>query len=741
MPIQVQGPDGQIIEFPDGTADAVMERAMREFYGGPDFSNVQGNADTVAADGWQPGFARDVAMGGRSTLQGIGGTLGLVTDPLARMAGLPSAREGFSALADTLNLPRPQTSRERIIGDMGEAIAGTGVTMGVGGLLKGGPIADKVGRFLTAQPGLQAVSAATGAGASASVRERGGGPLEQAGAGLLGGILPGAVSTSAAGLTRGLVRGNKGAQMRRTIDDFASVGANPSVGQASGNRLIQGAENVLGGAPTSAGVIGRFVENQADDIGAGLAKKSEGLFRNASAERAGRAINDGVNKGFIPKTRQIADSLYSRVDEAIPAGTRVDVASTRKALSDLNASIEGAPNVAKFFQNARIQGIEGALDKDTSGIAAVLSRPGVKEQADALRQQLTQQADELEGGYQSALRAWEDEAARLRSVGLNNAPPRPERPQMPNVEAQVSEMLSGMVDNKLPYEALAKLRTLVGNEIDNYSLVDNVPRSKWKALYGALSRDMEAAATTPKAKAAWKRATSYYNARVNRIEALDAVVDKAGGPEKVYRAVMSGTRDGGTTLRSVMQSLDKEGQKAVTAAVIKRMGMATPGAQNAAGDTFSAATFLTNWNSVSKEAKRALFDRYGLGFSQDMDRLARVVDNIKTGSKVFANPSGTANRAAALTYGASLVASLFDASGVSLGGLLAGGASANVAARYLTNPDAVRWLARTTSAPKGAIPGIVSAMNVQAQKSGDQDLAELARLIEEANQDGGGARQ
>ena len=35
MPIQVQGPDGQLLEFPDGTPEATMKAAMQKRYGGP----------------------------------------------------------------------------------------------------------------------------------------------------------------------------------------------------------------------------------------------------------------------------------------------------------------------------------------------------------------------------------------------------------------------------------------------------------------------------------------------------------------------------------------------------------------------------------------------------------------------------------------------------------------------------------------------------------------------------------
>lgn len=54
MPIQVQGPDGQLFEFPDGTDRETMRSAMAKRYGAqqqakPDFSNVQSGASSVPA--------------------------------------------------------------------------------------------------------------------------------------------------------------------------------------------------------------------------------------------------------------------------------------------------------------------------------------------------------------------------------------------------------------------------------------------------------------------------------------------------------------------------------------------------------------------------------------------------------------------------------------------------------------------------------------------------------------------
>jgi len=210
---------------------------------------------------------------------------------------------------------------------------------------------------------------------------------------------------------------------------------------------------------------------------------------------------------------------------------------------------------------------------------------------------------------------------------------------------------------------------------------------------------------------------------------------------------MSGTKDGATTLRAVMRSLPEDGQKAVSAAVIKRMGLASPGAQNAAGDAFSPNTFLTNWGSLSPEARRTLFGRYGAGFSEDMDKIARVAERIKEGSEVFRNPSGTANRGAALAYGASLATAIMSGSPLLVGGIVSGGGVSNLAARLMTNPRWVKWLARSTDLPVGALPAQLNVLKRISAENDDPDIAEAAELLSQdapqaadGGQDGRNAR-
>ena len=664
----------------------------------PDFSDVTAQTDTTAERVRNPAndsaFARMVSgqaapqpegsalgrflgqIGGREVLQGAYGLYGslggdaidyAVLGPLDRKLGTNLGtggrgyRQAASELADSMGMYKPQTAQDRIMSGVGEALTGTGLTLGIGGGLnalanmgRAGAGAGRVGNFLTAQPVLQGVSTATGAAASGAVRESGGSQGQQLAAGLIGGLAPGVAGTVGGAALRGAVRGTSGEQMRNTLADFNALGANPSVGQASGNRLIQGAENLLAGGPTSAGVMSRFVERQADDIGAGLNRQAENLSRAASGEQAGRAVERGIQT-FDNNVGAMRRALYWEADRHIPPTAGSPMANTVQELRTLTTPNPGAAETTARMVNPRMR----------------------------------QMLDDL------------------------------------NVDLQAN--------GQIPYEALRRIRTSVGEQMSDFSMTPDTPAVQLRRLYGALSRDMEAVAQQagPEAVRAARRANNYTRLSADRLEQVQRVVDKNGGPEAVYNAVMQGSKDGGTALRGVMQSLPREGQRAVTGAVIRRMGMPTAGQAGLnREEQFSAATFLTNWNNVSPQARRALFDRHGPQFSRDMDRIARVADNIKTGAKVYANPSGTTNRAAALTYGMGLVASMFDPSMASTGGLLLSGAVANVGARQLTNPRFVYWLARATERPDGALMGTANAIRAEGRAREDQDLLDLANQLE-----------
>lgn len=666
----------------------------------PDFSGVTGAVDSTASgrapDGWQYGLGRDLAFGVRSALQGAGSLVGAlggdafngaIVNPVMRALGgqeSRSFRDESAALADTIGLPQAQTAGDRIYGDIGEALTGTALTLGAGGVLGAGrAIAPTIARaapapqaipsavergaeFLAAQPGLQVASTIGGSAAGGAARESGAGAGGQLAAALAGGLAPAGITAGIPAAIRGLTRGGEVGResLKSAIDDFAVLGATPSIGQGTGRWSMQGAESLLAGGPTSGGVMRRFAEGQNEQIGQGLADVSNSLARNVSGERAGRAIDRGVQT-FSKNTGAMRKALYWQADQHIPSDTPIGVANTQRALGDLTTPVMGAEATTGAQISPKIQSMAENLAQDVAA-AQQAGVPGI------------------------------------------------------------------------PYEAVKRIRSQIGEELSDFALSTDRPTAQLKQLYASLSQDLEAAAQTqgPAAVAAVKRANNYFKASADRLETLERVVDKNGGPEKVFQAALSGTKDGATTLRAVMRSLPEDGQKAVSAAVIRRMGLANPGAQNAAGDAFSPNTLLTNWGNISPEARRTLFGRYGSDFSENMDKIARVAERIKEGSEVFRNPSGTANRGAAIAYPATIGGLLITGQVGPAAVAVGGGALANALAKAMTNPRFVKWLARSTELPVGALPAQINVLKRMSAENEDESIADVAGALEQSGEGG-----
>ncbi len=735
----------------------------------PDFSGVTATVDSTAsgrqADGWKAGIPRDLAFGARSVLQGLGSLIGAVGgDALGaletKITGRPVAsfRDNAAALGDTLGLPKAQTAGDRVLGDVGEALTGTALTLGGGAALnapravvptlaRAAPapsvvptLGEKAGAFLTAQPGLQTVSTITGSGAASGTKELGGGPGAQAIAGLAGGLAPGFVPrlpTSGVGsavtqnLTRRALRGSDPDRVAQTLGEFAEAGVQPSMGQATGNRVLQATETLLGSVPGSAGVVDRFAQRQAGQFGDRIDEIASSLAPGGQAvdpEMAGLAIRQGIAGpgGFKETSRAESNALYRALDELIPQDSRVDISNVQTALRELNQAIPGAPSTSRLFQNARLGSIEGGLIDDTQGVQALLTQPGMQEQADAYR-----------GYLQAQARSVEMENARRKSLGMTVMEPVPTADQ---IEQNVMATLGNMTDNRLPYEALQKLRSLVGREIDNANFGSDVPRSMWRPVYAALSRDMEEAVKAtgnPKAAEALTNANQYHSRYVDQLENIDSIIGKRDG-EGAYLAAVSGAKDGPTRIRSIMQALPEAQKKIVSSAFIRRMGRAVGSQQTDENDVFSMNTFLTNYANTSPEARKVLFGSYGPEFERNMETIAKATSRIREGSKVFANPSGTAGREALIGQiattgagaGTALAMGNAGAAFVTLATSLGSSVFANGLAKVMTSPKYVNWLARTSEKPTGEFLSQLQVLRGIAERSRDPETAQLADEME-----------
>lgn len=606
---------------------------------------------------------------------------------------IPNQAQAVNNFMDSVGVAKPENATERVVQDATTAVAGAGATMALGKHLisTGGPLAAAAGKMLTQGPAMQVASAATSGAAAGGVREAGGGEGAQLAAGVAGALAPGLLPAAGVGAVRGALRGGEAGrqQVENTIKTFAdAAGTTPTLGQATGSRALQAAETAFTNTVGSSSIMVRRAENQAKALGDSVQKLTNALAPEASGADAGTAIASGA-KAFRDSVKTTQQNLYAKLDTHIPAETRITSDRTQAALADLNTDIAGAPELSKWFKNARIQGIEGGLKSDTGSIEAVLSRPGMKDQVANMQGQLESQAAQIRAAN-----------AERRTLGMSNLEPEITPAQ---IQEQINGFLEKQVDSRLPYESIKKLRTLVGRELSDTSLASDVPRSKWRALYGALSDDLgdAAKAAGPKAEQVWSRANQYTKAAMERMDHLDTIVNR-DTPEKVFKAATAGIADGGTNIRRIMRSMPLDNRREVTAAVLQRLGKARNGLQNEAGDVFSSESFLTNLNAISPAARTALFDSSGIpGLGEKIAQMGRMSAVRREGSAVFANPSGTARQVGLSVWISSLLSAIGSGQPAAIAGALALPVTTNGLARLATHPDVVKFAAKSTALPEG----------------------------------------
>ena len=209
--MDVRLPDGTIIQnVPDGTTKADL------------VAKLQGNGMAVpsewlhAAPQAQPvqeagqslnrglsDIPRQLGLTARYALEGPAQAAQIFTEPVAglmRSAGIKTKPLGeiASGLADTVGLPKPGTSQERVVGDATRLLAGTGGVLGASRAVAQLPgMVGTVGAGMAANPTAQ-LTGAVGAGAMGGLsREGGGNEMQQAGAALIGGVAGGMVPGAA----------------------------------------------------------------------------------------------------------------------------------------------------------------------------------------------------------------------------------------------------------------------------------------------------------------------------------------------------------------------------------------------------------------------------------------------------------------------------------------------------------------------------------------------------------------
>jgi len=503
--------------------------------------------------------------------------------------------------------------------------------------------------------------------------------------------------------------------------------------------------SVGGEADTLADVGGTLKQRSAQVAAreAGRADQTSALIEQAvgTAEDltgAGQVVQRGVSR-FMDQTAERAAELYRRVPVADAA--QATVTATRATLRDLTEGMRSNPELGAMFENPRLRGYLQALtpqvDQETgevinrgtlswqdlqefrTRVGDMLDEPRMAEkiaprQLRALYGALTDDMEATARGQGTdALRSWRRAntyyAARMRRVNDTLSMVVGERrDRTPNeVMAKLQGMLrSGSTDNSggfarvlrsIPAEDASTVRATLVNDMRGGQRFDPDQFAKrWDQLS---ERGKSALLPQPGMRTIMDDAAERASA-----SSRDPLANMSG--EQAYLSLerLANNRGDSIEFRRRLADMSTDEASAVRSLFIDRMGRAKPGAQNAEGDAFSIAQFLTRWSDLTPQAKVTLFGDAGM--RDDMEALAKLAERVKGSERLRGHSNtGGINMADKTGLGlTSAVLAFVTGHPIIAAGLAAPAAYQRASAELLTSKAMLRWLARAPKKP-----------NVQAQ--------------------------
>lgn len=452
------------------------------------------------------------------------------------------------------------------------------------------------------------------------------------------------------------------------------------------------------------------------------------MLGGAVGQRAGELMEAGA-RSVVGGTRNAAQRLVDAYRQLGVDPTAGAVSGSR-AVATIEKGLESASASASVMQE-QAERVLAQTKAATDRVASSFGRPLTPEGAGATIKQVAINAAERFGFRQEKLytEAFDlvgpDTPVPLDSIKTLRADLEARIARAPGSLGPIMNRALGVLrslegdagDVGLPFDALREIRTAIGRDLDSPMLAGATSAENviMKQVYGALTEDMGAAAKSAGPDAAKKLAVAdRYTRRfmTQSAETLDKIA-KMDADAAAFRFAMQGAQDGGTGLARLRRNFLPEEWDVVAGSVINRLGMARPGAQDAAGEAFSVSTFLTNWNKLSPEAKKALFGgtRYA-DLRPDLDRLVQVVGSLKEVEKL----TNTSNTARAM-FTLMTISSLGAAGGAIIGGAEGSGYGAagtiglsivapRAAAKLITSPRFVKWLTTPPDTVNGIGPKI-----------------------------------
>lgn len=536
----------------------------------------------------------------------------------------------------------------------------------------------------------------------------------------------------------------EGKLVRRTAQEVGA-GILPGVGIASkAIRPIRALAGEIGLSAVGGAAAGKVAEEGGGEVAQLAAQAITPLSVSAVPTLAKGAVRRVV-RGKTPKTVQETIETFAE-SEVSPS---VGQATQRRAVQNLETLMSKAPGGGTPFFIKATETVKG-IQARVNTIADRLSKGSTPEKAGrAIKRSIIGFTDDFKSRAGVLYDKLDEAIPKETAVSVNNtkslldelAAPIPGAEKTttgivtPFIRKMQQDLTEDAVTGTLPYGALKIIRSRIGEKLTSELIVD-ASKAQLKRVYGAISKDMEKAATDMGVLETFKRANKFWKAGLSRIDDFLEPLAKKVQPEDIFIAATKG-REGATRVRAVIKGLNTQEKDMVASAVLRRMGKAIPSAQGGLSEKFSTETFLSNWATLSPQAKSVLFSGTPKlkAYSKNIDQIVRTTSIIREGSRALANPSGTSSQFANFLTAGLAAGGIIDPKFITLAGTVFVGS--NQLARLMTSDKFVKFLADTTRFPVNRLPGLVTRLSVEIQNENIQlqkDVQEyLSVFIKENN--------
>lgn len=281
----------------------------------------------------------------------------------------------------------------------------------------------------------------------------------------------------------------------------------------------------------------------------------------------------------------------------------------------------------------------------------------------------------------------------------------------------------------LPLQAVEQVRQSIGALTDP-SMEARISAREANALYAALKQDVgEAVARkSPAAKKAYNDAFEYSRNLHDISETIVEPILKTRTPEKAFAAATSGTKEGVSALRTLLEGDKAKGIPGLNPAerdVVKGVMLRKLGESDAG--KFNADAFFKNWNTMHEDAKSVLFGKEGGKLRTDLDHLSNIIEKSRSAKSTI-----YALRDFAMGHGGEGVggAAAMVMGHRTLGEVLLGGPTiAFVTGRLISNPKFVKWLASASSKKSASLTPMLANLEQRVADEPQSDQEEVKQYI------------